>query len=221
MKNILILKKNFIIDNMEESHQSYGMVSLANASFNRNIKLFGALAKHSNVLELTISKADIVENNYHSNYFAREKLVQIILTPAQLTQLLTRTNTSGIPCTIQYTKEDGRIELPRFEKKLKEELHENINLEIQEIKTRITRLNNTIEQDLKGQPNKTIKEKIKNDITQLYNQLIHNLDYLEDVQIKKLETASMEILNEMENLIGKEKRTQIIQDNITGFLNGK
>ncbi len=221
MKNILILKKNFIIDNMEESHQSYGMVSLANVSFGSNIKLFGALAKHSNVLELTISKADIVENNYHSNYFTREKLVQIILTPAQLTQLLTRTNTSGTPCTIQYTKEEGRIELPRFEKKLKEELHEDINLEIQEIKTRITRLNNTIEQDLKGQPSKAIKEKIKDDIVLLYNQLIHNLDYLENVQIKKLETASMEILNEMENLIGKEKQTQIIQDNITGFLNEK
>ena len=187
-------------------HPSFGMISISHVGSSKAQRLFGSGIKHSNFVEIKISTADQEEDSYGRRYFQRKKLVSVYLSAAQFTGLLTRTNTDGIPCTINYTKDEGRIEGPS-DKHIREKMLTDIKKEYGELASTVKSLKDEIDEDLKGQVSADKKEKIKSNVNKIYQDVASNLKFLMEQQIKTLEDVGTEIQAEAESSINSMIRS--------------
>lgn len=181
-----------------DSHPSYGMVSLSQISHNSGAQLFGSGIRHTNYMELKINHAERIRDPYGEHYFGKNRIITISLSPAQLSGLLTRTNTPGIPCTITFTEKDGVIETPPIHN-VKVELIQDLKLKFQDVAKRVQELEKSIKSDLKGSPKKATKDKIKSEVGRLCNDISSNLLYLQQCQTEKMEQIGTEIIAEAES----------------------
>jgi hypothetical protein len=195
------------------THNSFGLISLSKHSTNKYFNLLGSNIKHETAIELTINLAEVLKDNFHTRYFPREKLISIYLSTTQFTNLLTTINSTGTPCTITFTKELGNIESLEI-KSIKNEINDSINDSKKKLLESIKKIKKDLDSDLSGTVNKIKKENIKHNIIGLCNEIEHNIDYLFDIQLKKLEKTGSEIIAETESII-----SNIIQN--TGIENLK
>jgi hypothetical protein len=182
------------------NHPSFGMISISHVGCSQAKRLFGSGIKHSNFVEIEIYTADQEEDSYNTYYFQRKKLISVYLSAAQFTGLLTRTNTIGVPCTIHYTKDDGIIEHPP-DKHVREKMLSDIKKEYYELASVVKSLKEEINDDLKGQVSAAKKQKIKDNVGKIYQDVASNLKFLMEQQIKTLENVGIEIQAEAESSI--------------------
>ena len=196
-----------------DEHQSYGMVSLSHVSSN-GIPLFGSGVKHNNFVELKIKHAVRKKDAYHDHYFSKDRIVSVYLSPAQFTGMLTRTNTPGVPCTINWLTGDGYIDPPE-ERNIKTELYDDLKEQFKNLSDRVKELKDEIDADLKGPVNKAAKEKIKFNVMKIHQDLNANLTFLMRCQSTKLEDLGTQIVTEAEatvNGIIKQAGLEAIQE---------
>jgi hypothetical protein len=187
-------------------HPSFGMISISHVGSSQAKRLFGSGIKHSNFVEISISTAEQEENSYSTHYFPRKKLISVYLSAAQFTGLLTRPNTTGIPCTIHYKEDQGIIEHPP-DKHVREKMLSDIKKEYYELATAVKSLKEEIDEDLKGQVSATKKQKIKDNVSKIYQDVASNLKFLMEQQIKTLENVETEIQVEAESSINSMIRS--------------
>lgn len=96
-------------DAVEEEHPSFGMVSLSRFSTTPHMALFGSTVKHSHPVALRIHKAKRMRDLHKEWYFEGETVAEVFLSSVQLGEMLTNMNTTGVPCTINYSR-DGKLE---------------------------------------------------------------------------------------------------------------
>ena len=184
-----------------DQHESYGMVSMSHCSCGgKGLQLFGSNMRHSNFISLQISRADRTRDMYGNHYYPTDTLVEIYLSPAQFTGMLTQMNTTGIPCTLHFTENEGIIEnapLHEVGKELFTDLEEKYN----ELARKLRSLQVGVENDLKGAVSKEAKERIRFNINSVYNDLNSNLNFLQKRQTERLEHVGTEIIAEAEATI--------------------
>lgn len=178
-------------------HPSYGMISIARVNSNGTI-LFGSRIKHNDFIKLEICSAERERNEYSEHFFPKKTLVSVFLSSAQFSHMLTKSNTPGVPCTIEYTREDGHIDREKFLKSLRVELEEDTNEAFEKLKKRSHKLADIIQNEFKGPINKTKREEIKDLVIQIENDINSNLEFLLTQQIEKLEEVGAEIVSEAE-----------------------
>lgn len=179
-----------------DEHPSYGMINLSHVTSN-GTSLFGSGIKHGNFVELTIKHAERQKSAFHDHYFGRDSIVRIYLSPAQFTGMLTRTNTPGVPCTLNWIQGEGYIDPPE-ERNIKTELHTNLKSEFKKLEERVRILKDEIDADLKGPVKKAAKEKIKFNVMKIHQDISSNLSFLLECQTESLENIGTEIVAEAE-----------------------
>jgi hypothetical protein len=182
------------MDRTKEKHPAYGMISISRVRSNGTI-LFGSRIKHNDYIRLDIHSAEKSRDAYSEHYFPRNTLISVNLSAAQFANMLVKSNTSGVPCTIEYIKDEGRITPLQKLDSLKTEIENDTTQELKKIQSAVKQLSQI---DFKGVINKAKKDEIKSLINQLNNGINSNLDFLFEQQISKLEKVGSEIISEAE-----------------------
>jgi hypothetical protein len=178
-------------------HPSYGMVNITQVQSTGTV-LFGSRIKHDSFIKLDIQTAVQEKDEYSEHFFPRKTIVSISLSAAQFANMLVRSNTSGVPCTIDYTKEDGYIEKPKDTKPLKVEFEQDTYESLQKLKGLTKKLSSILRNDFKGQIKKDKKEEIRTLAIQIESGINSNIDFLFQKQVEKLEQVGSEIISEAE-----------------------
>lgn len=93
----------------KQKDKSYGMIGIAHYQGGEP-EFFGSDAKWNGGIQLTIKHGEVNRELGKSWYMGRGLICQVRMTSVQFADLLTHTNMGdGVPCTIQYTQEDGHI----------------------------------------------------------------------------------------------------------------
>ncbi len=187
-------------DDERDRHESYGMVSLTRQTWGGRgggCTLFGSKIKHGNVISMKISKAERSRNKYWEHYFPKQQIIEILLSPAQFTSMLTQMNTSGSPCTLAWLNGES-IEQPPDHDTI-DELKDDLAKKYSELAARVDKLKDTIDERLKGAVKAADKKEIKEAVYFIHQDLESNLGYLRKCQHEKLETAVSEAKAEVES----------------------
>ena len=98
-----------MLDDEKQKDKSYGMIGIAHFQGGEP-EFFGSDAKWNGGIQLTIKHGEVSRELGRDWYFGRGLICQVRMTSVQFADLLTHTNMGdGVPCTIQYTQEDGYI----------------------------------------------------------------------------------------------------------------
>jgi hypothetical protein len=87
----------------KEEHESFGLLSLARISHSADkINLFGSTIRHGQTILLSIFKASKHRAYNRDSYFAKEKVIEVEMSPVQFSEAITSFNIgSGTPVTIK------------------------------------------------------------------------------------------------------------------------
>jgi hypothetical protein len=89
-------------DETIENHESFGLLQISRQTCSPPINLFGSSVSHSNLISLTINRAEKHRNLHHDWYFGRESLITVIMSDVQFAEAITSMNMgSGTPVTLQ------------------------------------------------------------------------------------------------------------------------
>ena len=91
------------------SHPTYGMIKVSRLTGNFSNQLFGTEVDHSSCMEITIGKCELTQSLGRNWYYMQDKLTQVRLSATQYAEMISNPNTEGVPCTIGYTKGEGRF----------------------------------------------------------------------------------------------------------------
>jgi len=182
-------------------HPSYGMISASKCSCSFDKNFYGSETKHSNFVTLEIHTSDVTRGLNQDWYYADDKIIQVALTPLQWAELLTTMNTSGVPCTLEWIKDEGKIETPpeltdkidlhklEFEKYTRETL-DKINNALNSLEVGIS----------EGKGNRFLKEQLEDLKTQTKN-LKPNLNFAVTQFDKHIDKVVTESKQKIESII--------------------
>lgn len=197
VKNLRRDSKSVIGDSVDE-HESYGMISLSRQQCGgEGFSLFGSAVHHHTAIRLTISKAERMRDAYTDHYFSKDQLIEIRLSPAQFTGMISNFNTSGIPCTLRWLSGKGYLEQPPTHH-IKEEMLDDITEEYAKLRKLARELEVKVESIMVGVVKKADKEEIRTLAIHVNNAVNSNLEFLQKRQKDRLERAVSEAKVEVE-----------------------
>lgn len=180
-----------------EKHPAYGMVSISRVQSNGTI-LFGSKIKHNDYIKLEITKAEKEKDIYSEHYFPKKTIISVNLSAAQFANMLIQSNTTGVPCTINYIQDEGSIDSLKELKPLKTEMEKDTWEALEKLKERSLKLTDILRHDFKGKVKIAQKEEVKDLSIQISNSINSNLDFLYSRHVNKLEKVGSEIIAEAE-----------------------
>lgn len=96
---------------IKETHDSYGMVSFSRMHSSHDKQMFGSKIGHNTIIKLEIHEAAQSDCFGTKRVSAESKIIDVQLSPNQFSELLTTMNIgNGVPCTINWRKDKGKIE---------------------------------------------------------------------------------------------------------------
>lgn len=99
-------------------HPAFGMISVSRVSGRTN--LFGSDFAHQNYVVITINDADLRREMSRDWVFPRKQVIEVAMSESQWATFVSSFNTSGIPCTQMWTREQGMVpRLPEPETRTK------------------------------------------------------------------------------------------------------
>ena len=164
----------------KKEHPSYGMISVSKFTM-RDKTFFGSSIKHNGGISISIKNATI-RRHLHTDWFSPEDtIIDVEMSYNQFAEMITAgMNTSGTPCTIQYTKDLGLIKPDVFTPKRKEfenefkedmvQLAKSLDKLVEDSKAILTN---------KSKPlNSAERELILNQITKLRQEISSNIPFV-------------------------------------------
>ena len=98
-----------MFDNREQ-HPAYGMLAFHRVS-GGDPNLFGSSVKHNNKIQLTLKEGYVIRELNNDWYNGGKTLFEVEMSYTQFAELISAMNIGdGIPVTIRYTTQKGRIE---------------------------------------------------------------------------------------------------------------
>ncbi len=187
--------------NAVDTHPSYGMVSINRQQCSGDGRqLFGSGIRHNTMINLCIKKARRLRDEYYDHYSAKEQLIEILLSPAQFTAMITNMNTEGTPCTLAWLKDEGRIEEPPIHN-IKQEINVDLDRKYRQVSKSAALLLKDLDILLSGTVKKSDKEKIKSRLYKVEQEIRSNLPYLQKCHTEKLEDIGIQVVAEAESAI--------------------
>ena len=101
----------------DETHPAFGMIGASRVS--GRAVLFDSDVEHDHFVILRVSRATR-KRDLHRDWIpgGRKELNEVAMSEAQWASMVSSMNTSGVPCTIQYTEKDGTVPGLDFESRL-------------------------------------------------------------------------------------------------------
>ena len=89
-------------DDVDETHESYGMVGLSRVSGSSG-NLFGSSVRHQNFIRMRLKTAVKTRGLKHNWFRGKKELIEVDLSPTQFADMITAMNVGdGVPCTIRH-----------------------------------------------------------------------------------------------------------------------
>lgn len=166
------------LDNVEK-HPSYVQVSFSRIESNRGIPFYGANVKSNSYVVLRIDQSEKVNEGHRDWYFARERVLEIRLSPAQFSELLTTMNHgSGVTGTLEFFNPSelptGKIPEPPYNNSLDLVEKQISNFEGTKLTDKFEKLEKTINELNTSQKNKTA---LLDQVAMLKQEIKSNLPY--------------------------------------------
>ena len=184
-------------------HPSYGMIHLSRQTCSgEGTPLFGAKHPSTNMISLTIEKAQNTQDLGKNWYYGYEDVTEVLMTPVQYAELISNPNTNGVPCTIKYTSKDGNIkyrphatEIDHLDVKIKEKLS-GLSSDVKGKKERAKELLTQ-----KGTLKKADKEELLSLILNIDRDIQDNIPWYKEQMEKSLDKMVMEANSDIESLV--------------------
>lgn len=184
----------------EFEHPAYGMVSINQVS--GSSVLVGSAVKHGHFVSLEIYEASRYKDEYSEHWHPHNKLCEVHMSHAQLAEMLFKSNTSGVPCTINYVKGDKDIRpQPPFESPLKEHsdhLHTVLKKTLDRAATMAREAETLLE---KGNLKKDGRERLKFLALKIHQDIESNIGYAMKCVDEKTEKIVAHAKSEIESFI--------------------
>jgi len=183
-------------------HPSYGMVGLSKVSGRG--RLFGSSVDHHHFITLTIHQARMVRELNNDHYYPGEEVMEIALSPAQLSEMLTSMNIGhGVPCTIRRMPVGGQYRMieappksiPTNAETYVRELKEHVATVIKDAETLLVEAKDVAE---KTTANKTERRAVAEKLARVVMELRSNMPFIFDQYVERVEKVSAEAKAEIE-----------------------
>jgi uncharacterized protein YfcZ (UPF0381/DUF406 family) len=115
------------------THPAYGMVQFHRREGGSG-KLFGSSITNPTQIALSIYGCEVADAYGRPRYNTKGKLIEIELSPAQFSELLTTMNSSPVPCTIKHYGEES-YKLPELQSGAVDKAREYFNKSLTEFKS--------------------------------------------------------------------------------------
>lgn len=166
-------------EDKKTKHPSYGMIGFSRISCG-NQRLFGSPIEHDTMIALRVHTAYRTESFGYEHIYADEDIVEVMLSPAQFSELLTTMNMGdGVPCTIRFDKENGHIKQPESYTNVRETSERYLEEAMEELSKRLDKLL-TLASDIAE--SKTASKKSRTELfeaaTMVKTQLVSNLPFV-------------------------------------------
>lgn len=170
--------------NNTATHESYGLICISRASTNPPMPLFGTAVKTGHPIFITISTAEVYDQNTtQESYLPEKQLIEVALSQTQFAELITSLNVGqGSPCTIQYVQGDKTRRQPPPEK----HILETVNNELKATMGNVTKSLNELKiiaqnvLDQKGNIPQASRKELLDQINRVLIQLQHNAPYVHE-----------------------------------------
>lgn len=183
-----------------EYHESYGLVSLSRYTVNPPQPMFGSSIMHSSGVHLQISRAR-KERSLSSDHFYQEgNIIQISLTATQLGELISHTNTTGVPCTIDQLNGRSMEQCPETNerKKIENEFAEYMKRAAAEL-DELVKVAETLQE--KPSINKADRKVFLDLATSIRQQLSSNLPFIQGQFNEAVENTVAEAKSDLNSWI--------------------
>lgn len=187
-------------DSEKIEHPSFGMLSLGRVQGNANLN--GSSIRHQHFYRLTIQTATLNRSLYRDWWFGRKQLVEINLSPNQLVDMISHMNTSGIPCTLKWTQDNGAIPDPP-EDHIRDRMHQDISEAMKEVGEKISQLSKETEDILNkpGTLKKADKERLAFLAMKIKQTFDCNMSFMHKSHEEHLEKVISQVGSEVESNI--------------------
>jgi hypothetical protein len=101
-------------------HPSYGCIHISRTQSSGKQSLFGSSIKHSTLIKLEISTAELCRTLNQDWIHSRKPIIEIIMSPTQFADAITSLNQGTIPVTIRWREGKGQIEEPPYQSKVEQ-----------------------------------------------------------------------------------------------------
>lgn len=192
-------------------HPAFGMVSLGRV--NGHTRLHNSDINHLNWISLKVSTATKKRGLHSDWHHANRTLIEVWLSPVQLSEALFNMNTSGVPCTLhRYFDTDGSMVEPdlntmprndvldQFTEESSEMLEETVGL-VQEVSAKLDSICES-----KGVRKSEIKA-LKKMLDKAKQHLVSNLSFVEKQFNKAMERKVMQGKAELEAYVENKLRS--------------
>lgn len=209
------------------THSGYGVMTITRQQVNPPTALFGSSIKHGNVINVTISHADLKRGINHDWYHANGRICEIELSLSQFADMITSIgNGDGVPCTIHFTERDGYI--PRIDYESKIEQHRGeFKDQLSDVKSSIKNVYDIAEElfSSKKTLNKADKQKILDALAKANRDIGCNAEYALDCFNEQMEKSVTEargeieafMQNQIQNIAMKAIATNVDENGLPDF----
>jgi len=165
-------RPNDALGNTVETHPSFGQVVIGRRTSNIVNTLYGSLTGTSNIIYLEISTSEKISDNYDERYFCRDRIIEVEMTPAQFSEMITSINNgSGTPVTISSLM--GRhIARPEIDL-IGTRIEQQVSITFKNYKTKISATFKRMEELLNQ---KSLKQSEIKELKILYSQLLQDIN---------------------------------------------
>jgi hypothetical protein len=184
----------------KSSHPSYGLIKFVRGTCGgKGARLFGSSIDSPAVITLSIDHAEVTQEYNRDWHYARSKIVEVDLSPSQYAELLTTMNVgSGVPCTIKYIENIGRIAPPPVQENLAQRTKTDFKHKTAEISNKLDGLKRYTDVLLEGKTVgkgqvRELADKIDMAITEIKHNLPYILEQFEEHTDKMVTVAKAEM----------------------------
>ncbi len=105
-------------EDIKEEHESFGLLEISRQTCSPNINLFGSSVTHSNLISLTIKRAERIRSLHRDRYFGKESIITVIMSDVQFAEAITSMNMgNGVPVTLQHIGSQSIESCPEINRK--------------------------------------------------------------------------------------------------------
>ena len=179
----------------EEEHPAYGVVSFSRIQGNPG-RLFGSnLENHQTYVALRIAPARLMRENTRDWVYGSNKAhIEVLLSPAQFSELLTTMNMSpGVPCTISRLQNAGVPEIPNDKPTEAANIRQSFEQEINEMATALEAGQAKLDEILSR---KTLNQKDRAEIKEVYTNILRNFRVNTSFSVTCFQEAAEKVVTE-------------------------
>lgn len=105
-----LTKGNGVSRDTEEEHPAFATIGASRVSSTPGATLFGSDFKHQHFIQVTIRRARMIRSLSNDWVHGNEQLIEVALSESQWATFLSTLNMgTGIPCTLEWTPDEGYV----------------------------------------------------------------------------------------------------------------